>query len=143
MQITVNACVVIHQPPTQVFSCLTDISKWPQWGGNLVSMEQISAGAIQVGSQIRQITKGGRSPSETVIEVTEYVPDSRFGIKGPTLEGTFILEPIEGSTKLNAQFEIEATGPIALMYKVMLKQFVMSDLGKFKKLVGSTEITGV
>ncbi len=139
MQITINAHMVIHAPPAQVFAQLTDIDKWPQWGGNLESMEQISAGSLQVGSQIRQVTKRGRKPGESIIDVSEYVPGSRFGIKGQNLEGTFMLEPVDADTRLNARFEVEATGFMAVMYKLMLKRFVMTDLRQFKRMVESTE----
>jgi hypothetical protein len=108
-----------------------------------VSMEQISSGSLQVGSQILQVTKGGRKPGESIVEVTEYVLDERFGIKGPNLEGTFVLESFEAGTRLNARFEVEATGLMALMYKLMLKRFLMDDLRKFKKLVESNEVAGV
>jgi Polyketide cyclase / dehydrase and lipid transport len=143
MQITVDTHIMIHASRTHVFAWLTDIVKWPQWGGNLVSMEQTSAGSLQAGSQIRQVIKRGRQHSESIVEVTEFVPDGRFGIKAPNLKGTFTLEPIEPDTRLNARFEVEATGPIALMYKLVLKQFVMSDLRKFKTLVEATEVSGV
>jgi hypothetical protein len=140
MQITVHAHIVIHLPPTAVFTRLTDIGKWPQWGGNLVSMERISAEPLQVGSQIRQVTVGGR---ESTVEVTAYVPGQCFGIKRSNLEGRFTLERFKDGTRLVAKFEVEATGFMAWMYKLMLNQFVMSDLRKFRKMVKSTEAAGV
>ena len=139
MQITLNPYIVIHGSSTQVFAWLTDIDKWSQWGGNLESMKQISAGPLQVGSQIRQVTKGGRNHGESILQVTAYVPGQSFGIKGPTLEGTFTLEPLEVSTRLHARFEVEATGLVAVMYKLMLKRFVINDLQRFKKMVESKQ----
>lgn len=139
MQITINPHIVIYASSTQVFARLTDIGKWYQWGGNLVSMEQISAGSLQVGSQIRQVTKGGRKPSGSILEVTEYVPGQAFGIKGANLKGAFTLEPLEGSTRLHARFEVESMGLVAVMYKLMLKRFVLNDLQRFKKMVESKQ----
>lgn len=139
MQITINPHIVIHDSSTQVFAWLTDIEKWPQWGGNLVSMKQISDGTLQVGSHIRQVTKGGRKHGESILEVTEYVPDQSFGIKGPNLEGRFILESMAVGTRLHARFQIEAVGLGAVMYKFMLNRFVVNDLQRFKKLVESKE----
>jgi hypothetical protein len=139
----INAHIVIHHPPAQVFAWLIAINRWHQWGGNVVSMEQISDGALQVGTQIRQVTKGGRKSSVSIVTVTEYAPDQRFGIKGSNLVGTFMLEPFETGTCLNARFNVEATGLMALLYKLMLKQFVMNDLRQFKKLVESSEVGAV
>lgn len=139
MQITINHHILIHVSSTQVFAWLTDIKKWPQWGGNLVSMEQVSTESLQVGSQIRQVTKGGRKQGASILEVTEYVPGQSFGIKGLNLEGTFTLEPLAAGTRLYARFQIEAAGLVAVMYKLMLKWFVMNDLQRFKKLVESKQ----
>ncbi len=143
MQIKIDTAIVINRPPAQVFARLTDIGEWPTWGGDLVSMEQISAGPLQVGSQIRQVTRRGRKPSESLVEVTELVPDQRLGIKEPVLEGTFTLDPVEVGTRLNARFEVEAAGLMALMYRLMLKQFAANDLRKFKKMVESREVASV
>lgn len=143
MRIEISASVIINRSPSDVFASLIDLKKWPEWGGNLVSMEQISAGSLQVGSQIRQVTKGARKSSESILEVTEYVPDQGFGIKGRNLDGAFRLEQVEAGTRLNAHFEVEADGLMALMYKLMLKRFVMSDLRKFKTMIESTEVAGL
>jgi hypothetical protein len=139
MQIPINPHIVIYDSYIQVFACLTDIDKWSQWGGNLISTEQISAESLQIGSQIRQVTKSGRKPSESILEVTHYVPGQFFGIKGQNLEGLFTLEPLESGTILHAQFQIEATGLMAVMYKLMLTRFVMNDLQRFKKMVESKQ----
>lgn len=131
-----SVSIIINRPPAEVFAELINFGTWPQWGGrNLVSMEQVLAGPLQVGSQLRQVNKTGHKPTETLVQVTEFVPDQTFGIERPNLRGTFTLEPVEIATQLNASFEIEATGLSALLYRIFLKQFVTSDLRKFKALV--------
>ena len=136
MRNATSVSIVINRPPAEVFAWLIDFGKWPQWGGgNLVSMEQISPGPLQVGSQFRQVNKIGRKPTETRVQVTHFVPDQTLGIERPNLRGTFTLEPIEAGTRLSADFAVEATGFSVLMYRVFLKQFVTSDLRKFKALV--------
>lgn len=139
MKITINPHILIQDSSAQVFAWLTAIEKWHQWGGNLVRMEQISAGALQVGTQIRQVTKGGRKSSESIVEVTEYVQDQAFGIKGSNLEGVFTLESLESGTRLHARFEVKATGLAAVIYRLMLQRFVMNDLRRFKKMVESKQ----
>lgn len=135
MRNAASVSIVINHPPAEVFARLIDFGKWSQWGGgNLVSMEQISPGPLQVGSQLRQVNKTGHKPTETLVQVTHLVSDQTLGIARPNLRGTFTLKPIETSTRLNASFEVEATGFSALMYRLFLKQFVMSDLRKFKAL---------
>ena len=137
MPISVMADIVIHAPPGRVFARLCDVESWPKWGSNLVSMRKVSEGPLQVGSQLQQVTKGGRSPTASILEVCAYVPDQSFGIKGPNLEGVFTLGPVEADTRLHARFSVEASGLAALMYRILLKRYFVTDLRTFKRLVES------
>lgn len=131
-----NVSVIINRPPSDVFAALIDLKKWPQWGGgNLENMEQVSSGPLQIGSQIRQMNRTGRKLTESLVQVTHFVPDQALGIERPTLRGIFTLEPVEAGTRLNARFEVEAAGIPALMYRLFLGQFVRNDLSKFKATV--------
>ena len=136
MQNATSAAIIINRPPAEVFAWLTDFDTWPQWGGgNLVSMKQVSAGPLQAGSQLRQVNQTGRKPTETLVQVTDFVPDRTFGIERPNLRGTFTLEPVMTGTQLNAVFEVDAAGLSALMYRLFIKRFVMNDLRKLKALI--------
>lgn len=131
-----NAAIAINRPPAEVFAWLTDFDTWPQWGGgNLVSMKQVSAGPLQAGSQLRQVNQTGRKPTETLVQVTDFVPDRTLAIERPNLRGTFTLEPVLTGTQLNAVFEVNAAGLSALMYRLFIKRFVMNDLRKLKALI--------
>lgn len=131
-----SVTIIINRPPAEVFAWLTDFDTWPQWGGgNLVSMKQVSAGPLQAGSQLRQVNQTGRKPTETLVQVTDFVPDQTFGIERPNLRGTFALEPVTTGTQLNAVFEVNAAGLSALMYRLFIKRFVMNDLRKLKALI--------
>ncbi len=132
----VSVSIDINRPPARVFASLIDLAKWPEWGGgNLVSMELMSEGPLQVGSQIRQTNRMGGKLTETPVRVAQFVPGQTFGIERPNLRGAFTLEPLETGTRLDATFQVEAAGIMALMYRLFLKQFVKSDLRKFKAIV--------
>jgi hypothetical protein len=136
MHYHISVSVIIYRPPSDVFGSLIDLSRWPQWGGgNLASMEQVSKGALRVGSQIRQVNKTGRKLTEILLQVTHFVPDQTFAIDRPNLRSAFTVEPVETGTRLNALFEVEAAGITALMYRLFLRQFVKNDLRKFKRMV--------
>lgn len=136
MRHATSVSIVIHRAPAEVFAALTDFGKWPQWGGgNLVSMEQISPGPLQVGSQLRQVNKTGRQLTETLVQVTDIAPDQALAMERQNLRGAFTLEATEAGTRLNASFEVEATGLSALMYRLFLKKFVAGDLRNFEALV--------
>lgn len=136
MHTQTNVSVLINRPPVEVFARLIDFDQWPQWGGgNLVSMEQVSPGPLQAGAQLRQVNKLGGKPTATLVQVTHLVPNEALGIERSNLRGTFTLEPIPTGTRLSANFAVEATGLSAPLYRMFLKQFVASDLRKFKALV--------
>jgi hypothetical protein len=137
MHITVTPDILIGAAPARVFERLSDVDSWPQWSGNLVSMKLISDEPLRVGSQIQQVVKGGRTYAPSILEVTDYVPERSFGIKGANLEGVFRLEALDAATVLHAQFTVEAMGLAATMYRLMLRRFVLADLRKFKKRVES------
>lgn len=131
-----DVSILIDRPPDDVFARLIDFGTWPQWGGgNLISMEQVSAGPLQVGTQLRQMNGTGNKAIETLVQVTQLVPGRALGIERPDLRGTFTLEPVATGTRLSASFEVEATGFSALMYRLLLKQFVAADLRKFEQLM--------
>lgn len=134
MHIQTSVSISINCPPPEVFGELINFSRWPQWGGgSLVSMEQVSAGPLQVGAQLRQVNGTGDKATETLVQVTQLAPRWTLGIARPDLHATFTLEPVETGTRLNAAFEVEATGFRALMFRLLLKQFVIADLRKFKR----------
>ena len=131
-----SVSIIINRAPSDVFASLIDLSNWPQWGGgNLESVEQLSPGPLQAGSQLRQVNRMGGKQTETFVQVTHFVPDQALGIERPNLRGAFTLEPVESGTRLNALFEVEAAGITALMYWLLLGQFVRSDLRRFKTMV--------
>lgn len=133
--------VIINRPPSIVFAALTDFNTWSRWGGgNLDSVQQVSTDPLQVGSQIRQINRTNRKLTETLVQVTHFVPDQTLGIQSPTLRGVFTVEPVELGTQLNARFEVESAGLVALMYSAFLRQFVRNDLHKFKAMVEANEL---
>jgi hypothetical protein len=138
----ISVSIIINRPRSEVFAALIDLAKWPEWGGgNLVSMEQMSAGSLQAGSQIRQVNKLNGKLTEHLVHVTHFVPNQAFGIERPNLRGIFALEPAGTGTRLNARFEVDAVGVSALKYRFFLGPFVRNDLRKFKVLVEASAPT--
>jgi carbon monoxide dehydrogenase subunit G len=132
-----KANVAINRPPTEVFAGLTDFGTWPKGQGGLVSVDQISAGPLQVGSQIRQIRKGGK-PTESLMEVTHLVQNQILGVKSQgrplSWNGTFALEPVDGGTQLTLQFEIQTTGLVGLISYLIIRLTLQQELRAFKAI---------
>ena len=133
-----KAAITIRRPPTKVFAELTDFSKWPRWQGGLARLEQVSAGPLQVGSQLRQTRTSG-NPRESLMEVTHLIPDRVLGLNSPSRpiawHGTFTVEPIEGNSQLTLQFEIRATGLAGILADLIIRLTLNQELKMFKAMV--------
>jgi carbon monoxide dehydrogenase subunit G len=130
--------IMINRPPAEVFAELTDFATWPKWQGGLESVEQISPGPLQVGSQIRQIRQSGK-PTESLIEVTRLVPNQMLGVKSPSRplawDGDFTLQPVDDGTQLTLQFEIQSAGLVGFLSDLIIRLTLGQELRTFKALV--------
>lgn len=130
--------LMISRPPAEVFTWLTDFSKWPQWARGLASMEQVSAGPVDVGSIIREVWKGANPTESQIWEITHLVPNQLLGMKtsgrSVSANGTFALAAVDTATRLIVQFEIHTTGLLGII-NVITKLTAKQELNKLKALV--------
>lgn len=88
MSVRVQVSVVIDRPVSEVFHFYAQehVRNHPRWDPDM-HLEQVSEGAIGVGTIIRRhITRSG-TPVEGTMEVVEFEPDRTFGVvihDGPT-----------------------------------------------------------
>ena len=138
MRTTTSASIVINRSRAKVFAELTNFGQWPQWQGGLISVDQISPGPLQAGSQLRQVRSSGK-PKESLIEVTCLVPNQMLGVKSPSpplaWQGIFTLESLDASTRFALEFEIQASGLSGLIGHLIIKLTLKQELNTFKALV--------
>jgi uncharacterized protein YndB with AHSA1/START domain len=83
----------IERPVGEVFAYATDPAKLASWQTNTVSAEIEGEGPLGLGTRLREVHRGpGGREMESLVEVTEYEADRRFG-----------LDVIEGSLPFNAR----------------------------------------
>jgi hypothetical protein len=144
MRTTTSASIVINRSPAEVFAGLTNFSQWPQWQGGLISVDQITPGPLQAGSQLQQVRSSG-NPKESLIEVTRLVPDQMLGVKSPSpplaWQGMFTLEPLDADTRFGLEFKIEASGLTGLIGYLIIRLTLKQELKTFKALVETGGIT--
>lgn len=101
-------------------------------------MKHVSAGPLQVGSQIREVWKGANPTESQIWEITQFVPNQLLGMKisAPTVSAsdTFRLAAVDTATRLIMQFEIHTTGLLGII-NVITKLTVKQQLNKLKALV--------
>jgi hypothetical protein len=134
------ASIIINRPSPDVFSGLTDFSRWPRWQGGLARVERVSPGPLQVGSQFRQIRMGrNATESISIMEVTHLVQNEILSLKSPSLplawQGSFMLESAGDGTRLALRFEIQATGLVGLLSDLIIRLTLQQELKTFKAMV--------
>ena len=133
-----KANIIINRPPAEVFAGLINFGQWPRWQGGLISVDQISPGPLQIGSQLRQVRSSGK-PRESLIEVTHLVPNQILEVKSPSpplaWQGIFTLEPVGVGTRFGLVFEIRASGLAGLISDLIIKLTLKQELNTFKALV--------
>jgi len=92
----------VDRPPSEVFAYITDTDRVSEWQSSAV--EARWQGEKAQGTRIREVRKFLGRRMETELEVTEYEPDRRFGLRavsGPVpYSVTQVLEPRNGGTRL-------------------------------------------
>jgi uncharacterized membrane protein len=110
----IERSIVIDRPIGEVFEFTHDLTKSPLWQSTLVELEVLTDGPMRVGTRWREVRRFLGKRIETVIELTEFEPNTHSAIKmvsGPIpLNGTFALEPVGGATRFTVTGELDAHG---------------------------------
>lgn len=145
----IQASIDILSPIEGVFAYLTDADKIIQWQTFLAKTEQLSEGAIQVGSKFRNVLRHPGFDTTGIItlelngEVLIFEPNKRLKISAQSniaeLTVDYQLHQVEEITTLQQSADFQLRGfllrPIAnLMHGFLLEQF-QADLKNLKTLV--------
>jgi uncharacterized protein YndB with AHSA1/START domain len=143
MTVEVEIETRIAQPPTAVFTALTDVERYPEWliASGIVRVERLDPGPLAVGSRLRIAQNvAGRS---TVLDgsVTACTPGSAFGLTGKDKDGVTIeiqaaLTPDDGGCRLRWSLRLK----LPLRFRVFesmvapqAKRAAALDLEAFKR----------
>lgn len=113
MTVSVEIETRIARPPSEVFTALTDVERYPEWliASGIVRVERLDTGPLAAGSRLRiNQTVAGRS---TVLDgtVTVLAPGAGFGLRGRDKDGVSIeidavLAPDDLATRLRWSLRI-------------------------------------
>lgn len=100
--------VEISRPPEDVFSYVSDVSRFHEWNESLVRARLQGDAPVGVGSRLTQTRRIGRGERTMTMEVTEYNPPRSWafrGIDGPIRAiGKGSVEPLEGGAGSSRSF---------------------------------------
>jgi uncharacterized protein YndB with AHSA1/START domain len=141
--------VTIRRPVEEVFAFLAEFENVPRWNHAIESTTKTSSGPVGVGSAYRQIRSEPRR-SEESFEVTVFEPARRLAIEGEIgpfhARAEYLLEPIEGATRLTNAVELEPSSTVAKFLAPFagsrIKTAVAENLGVLKRLLESDQHPG-
>jgi uncharacterized protein YndB with AHSA1/START domain len=114
----------IARPVADVFAYATDPAKLSTWQTNTVSAVPEGDGPLGVGTRLREVHRGPRGKEiATLVEVSEYEPDSRFGLRmleGPLpIHADLAFAPNDAGTVFRFRAFGEPTGAMKLLQPVL------------------------
>jgi hypothetical protein len=79
-----KASTIIHRPVNEVFEFLgvNFFTNYPRWSPEVVKLERLSKGPIEVGALLKQARVDHGHKSESTFRLTDYVPDRRLAFNG-------------------------------------------------------------
>ena len=120
--------VVVRRPIADVFAFAADARNNPLWqsGAGLKEVRQAPEDAVGVGTRITDVWRCMGHTTESITEVTEYEPNTRYtrrliGGPGPIARGTHVFEPVAGGTRWTFSAQVEAGGVVAIAVPLLAR----------------------
>ena len=112
--------ILIDRPAAEVFEFVTNPKIIPHWASYVQDAAQTPAGPMRVGSQIKQIVRGG----EVTWEVTAYEPNSLYKYEADywypsNAEVTFRVVATQGGTDFTVHDKGERKGFMRLLVPIL------------------------
>jgi hypothetical protein len=108
-----EATVIINKKIDHVFYCVGErfFYNYPKWAVEIVHFEPLEdSKEVSIGAKAKQIRKDNGAKIESVFEITDYDPHTRFGFQGinAPYKHTYLFESNENkeSTTLTFRFEL-------------------------------------
>ena len=110
--------IVTSKPAERVFALLADPENDPSWSSASAETRKTSPGPVGVGSRFEQAGRFLRLRLPLSLEVTDYEPNRRFGMKGGLgpieFQGVRELEAVPEGTRVTFTGGGRAAGPLRI-----------------------------
>ena len=131
--------VAIHldHPVEQVFAFLADTRNLPAWQSDLIEIEQLTAGPLRAGTQVREVRRQGPRQAENRAEVQVFEPNKRFTLKTttqPPVTVSYSFETHQGGTRLTYEFVMLTSGLMRLLEPLISGAIKKQSEQDFEKL---------
>jgi len=135
---------LIDRPMKDVFTFVADPNNMSKWNSAVVSIQQVTSGAVAVGTKFKTVGEVMGRRLEGEMQVQAYEPDTQCGFQlnaGPMqMNMTLTLKTVGTGTKLNLHVEGNPAGVFKLAEGVMtgqVKSLMEGNLAKLKTVLES------
>jgi len=140
--INLDLGTLIDKPVKDVFAFVTNPSNMAKWNSAVVSMEQITPGAVGLGTKFKNVGEMLGRRIEGEMEVIAFEPDSKYGFQmnaGPVqVNVTLSFKTVGTGTKLSLNAQGNPGGLFKLAEPVMqgrVKSMMEENLARLKSVL--------
>lgn len=135
--------VYIDAPVETVFAITTDFDQAPLIMETVVKTEKLTEGSMEVGTRVKEVRNIRGKEAETILIVSEYIPNQKFSVKsetfGMTVEYHYRFTTQESGTIVDFNGLIHAKGfknaLIKPLFEMILKKEDKNHLVRLKQYI--------
>ena len=138
----IQRSIVIEKSVDEVWDFVQDTTNDALWQTTLIESRPLTEGPKRVGSQVHETRRFMGLRLEMEVELTEFEPNRKSSLKtvsgGIPLSGSYLLEPLDGGTKLTVAGELDAHRTFKLAQPVFASittRELEASLGNLKDLL--------
>jgi len=135
--------VLIDRPTKDVFAFVSNPNNMSKWNSAVVSLEQVSPGAVGVGSKFKTVGEMMGRRIEGEMQITAYEPDTKCGFQvnaGPMqVNLTLSFKTVGTGTKVSLNAQGNPGGIFKLAEGVMTGQIKSMMEGNLARLKDALE----
>jgi len=140
--INLDLGVLIDKPVKDVFAFVTNPNNMSKWNSAVVSMQQITPGAVGVGTKFKNVGEMLGRRIEGEMQVVAFEPDTKYGFQmnaGPMQVNVVLMFKTVGTgTKINLNAQGNPAGVFKLAEGVMqgrVKSMMEENLARLKAVL--------
>ena len=140
--INLDLGVLIDRPVKDVFAFVANPNNMSRWNSAVVSLQQVTPGAVGVGTKFKSVGEMMGRRIEGEVQVTAYEPDSKTGFQmnaGPVqVTVTIAFKPVGTGTKVSLNAQGNPGGLFKLAEPIMagrVKSMMEENLSRLKSVL--------
>ncbi|HSI66718.1 MAG TPA: SRPBCC family protein [Planococcus sp. (in: firmicutes)] len=123
--------VYIDAPVETVFAITTDFAHSPMIMANVMKTEMLTEGPMQVGTQVKEVRNVRGKEVETVLVVTEFMPNETFTVRsesaGMTVEYQYLFKAEESGTTVDFTGSLHSKGLKNALIKPLFEKVLKKE----------------